>query len=150
MKLKASLCTFLLGICLLPLSSAVAQSSDDSAVWSVIEKAWQAERRGDTKWIDESLSPDFVGWRKTSPAPRDKGSTRLWQEFSSKQTKMLEHELYPLSIIVHGDVAVAHYLYSVASRTKGENVKTTQGRFTDVLVRNDGEWQFIAWHGGDD
>ncbi|NOX70670.1 MAG: nuclear transport factor 2 family protein [Gammaproteobacteria bacterium] len=150
MKSKAILSTLLLGISLLLVGNSDAQTSDDSAVWSVIERSWQAEQRGDSKWIDELLSADFVGWEKDSPAPRDKGSTRLWNIFSSKQTDMLEHELYPLSIIVHGDMAVAHYLYSSASRAKGEKVRTEQGRYTDILVRSDGQWKFIAWHGGAD
>jgi len=150
MKRTAILSTLLLGISLLVVGNSHAQTSDDSAVWSVIERSWQAEQRGDAKWIDVLLSPDFVGWEKDSPAPRDKGSTRLWNAFSSKQSDMLEHELYPLSIIVHGDMAVAHYLYSSARKTKGENVKTVQGRYTDILVRSDGEWKFIAWHGGAD
>ena len=150
MKSNAILCTFLLAICLLTAGNVNAQASDDSAVWSVIERAWQAERRGDSKWIDELLSADFVGWSNDSPAPRDKGSTRRWNIFAAKRTDILEHELYPLSIIVHGDLAIAHYLYSSASKTKGENVKTEHGRYTDVLVRSDGEWKFIAWHGGAD
>jgi ketosteroid isomerase-like protein len=140
----------LFGACWLAFGSANAQISDDSAVWSVIESAWQAEKRGDTEWVEQSLAADFVGWSNNSPAPRDKGSTRLWNNFSTKQSDMLEHELYPLSIIVHGDMAVAHYLYSSAQKAKGENVKVTNGRYTDVLVRVDGAWKFISWHGGDD
>ncbi|MDH4108686.1 MAG: nuclear transport factor 2 family protein [Gammaproteobacteria bacterium] len=128
----------------------MAQSiSDDSAVWAVIERAWAAEQRGETKWVDELLAPDFVGWPKDSPAPRDRRSTRLWMEYSTKQSEMLEHELYPLSIVVHGDVAIAHYLYSAASRLKGAPIERHDGRFTDVLVRVDGQWKFLSWHGGD-
>ena len=105
MKIKAVIYTVLLFTCLFGLRSAYAQSSDDSAVWSVIESAWQAERRGDTNWIEDALAADFVGWSNSSPAPRDKGSTRLWNKFTTKQVDMLEHELYPLSIIVHGVAA---------------------------------------------
>jgi ketosteroid isomerase-like protein len=150
MKIKTFIYTVLLYSCFSGLPSAYAQSSDDSAVWSVIESVWQAEQRGDTEWIEESLAADFVGWSNSSPAPRDKGSTRLWNKFSTKQVDMLEHELYPLSIIVHGDTAVAHYLYSSASKAKGQDVEVVSGRFTDVLVRVDGAWQFLSWHGGDD
>ncbi len=124
--------------------------SDDSAVWSVIERAWRAEREGDTRWIEELLSADFVGWSLDSPAPRDKSSTRLWTGFTSRHSKMLEYELYPLSIIVHGDTAVAHYLYSSAMQTKGEPLETVTGRFTDVLVRSADGWRFLSWHGGPD
>ena len=122
--------------------------SDDSAVWSVIERAWRAEREGNTRWIETLLSADFVGWSNDAPAPRDKSSTRLWTTFNSKQANMLEYELYPLSIIVHGDTAVAHYLYSSAVQPKGETVESVNGRFTDVLVRSADGWKFIAWHGG--
>jgi len=150
MKIKAFVYTALLIACLAGHESARSQSSDDSAVWSVIESAWQAERRGDTEWIEEALAADFVGWSNSSPAPRDKGSTRLWNNFSTKQVDMLEHELYPLSIIVHGDTAVAHYLYSSAIKAKGQDVEVVSGRYTDVLVRVDGTWKFLSWHGGDD
>ena len=129
---------------------AAAQAiSDDSAVWAVIERAWAAEQRGETKWVDELLAPDFVGWPTDSPAPRDRRSTRLWVEYSARQSEVVEHELYPLSIVVHGDVAIAHYLYTAASRLKGQAVQQRQGRFTDVLVRIDGQWKFLSWHGGD-
>jgi ketosteroid isomerase-like protein len=150
MKIKALIVTVLLLTGLSGFENADAQSSDDSAVWSVIESVWQAEQRGDTQWVEDALAADFVGWSNSSPAPRDKGSTRLWNNFSTKQVDMLEHELYPLSIIVHGDTAVAHYLYSSASKAKGQDVEVASGRYTDVLVRVDGAWKFLSWHGGDD
>ena len=124
--------------------------SDDSAVWSVIERAWRAEREGNTRWIETLLSADFVGWTNDAPAPRDKASTRLWETFNSKQVNLLEYELYPLSIIVHGDTAIAHYLYSSAIQPRGQDVESVSGRFTDVLVRSADGWKFLAWHGGDD
>ena len=134
---------------LLVTSAAGAQTvSDDSAVWSVIEQSWQAEHQGDSEWIEELLSADFVGWSNEAPAPRDKGSTRLWNSYSAEQTEILEYELYPLSIVVHGDMAVAHYLFSTASKSKGDQPELNNGRFTDILVRVDGEWKYISWHGG--
>ena len=123
--------------------------SDDSAVWSVIERAWRAEREGNTRWIETLLSADFVGWTNDAPAPRDKASTRLWETFNSKQVNLMEYELYPLSIIVHGDTAIAHYLYSSAVQPRGQDVESVNGRFTDVLVRSADGWKFLAWHGGD-
>jgi ketosteroid isomerase-like protein len=60
------------------------------------------------------------------------------------------HELYPLAIVVHDDVAVAHYLYSSAFEDKEGKIKMNTGRYSDVLVRTDNGWQFISWHGGND
>ncbi len=131
-----------------PIAAAQAVS-DDSAVWAVIERSWQAERSGDSEWVEALLSADFVGWSNDAPAPRDKSSTRLWNSFTSKQADILEYELYPLSIVFHGDMAVAHYLYSSATKPKGEPVRMANGRYTDVLVRVEGAWKFISWHGGE-
>ena len=72
----------------------------------------------------------------------------MWERFSSEQTKGLSHELYPLSIVVHGDMAVVHYLYSTAYQTRDKKTVVSNGRYTDVLVRDDGNWKFISWHGG--
>lgn len=126
-------------------------ASDQAAVWSVIEDQWERNERGDTKWIEELLNADFVGWPNEAPAPRSKSSTRMWTDLSGKTTESLEHELYPLSIVVHGDMAIAHYLYTNATRDKkGGEVRTSNGRYTDILVRDEGVWRFISWHGGDD
>ena len=132
--------------------SAVAQDSTDDyvAVWSVIEEQWEAAQRGDRRWVERYLHEDFRGWPKNSPAPRDKASTRIWNEFGLKQSKGLEYELYPLSTVILGDTAVAHYLYSNATESKDGEAEVANGRFTDVLIRVDDEWKFIAWHGGDD
>jgi hypothetical protein len=48
------------------------------------------------------------------------------------------------------DTAVAHYLYSNATENRDGETDVSNGRYTDVLVRIDGQWKFIAWHGGDD
>lgn len=135
-----------------PAAVAPAQDTTDDyvAVWSVIEAQWDASQRGDRRWVEDLLSADFRGWPTTAPAPRDKASTRLWNEFEVKQSKGLAHELYPLSTVIHGDMAVAHYLYTNAVENKEGETEVTNGRYTDILVRVDGSWKFIAWHGGDD
>ena len=133
-------------------TSAFAQETalDGADVWSVIEEEWNADEKGDKKWTDRLLTDDFAGWGKDSPAPRDKTSTKMWDRFNDQTGKMLAHELYPLSIIVHDDVAVAHYLYSSAFQSKGGEIEMSNGRYTDVLVRTEDGWKFLTWHGGDD
>jgi len=139
--------TFLLGY-----ASAYSQeTADDSAdVWSVIEEEWNADESGDRNWPDRLLLDDFSGWGANSPAPRSKSSTKMWDRFNEQLGKMLAHELYPLSIVVHDDVAVAHYLYSSAFKSKDGDIEMSNGRYTDVLVRTDDGWRFLTWHGGED
>lgn len=152
-KLYAVTLSFLL----LSVSVAFAQdspepkSSDDQAnVWATVEEVWAAEERGDEDWVDKLVSPDFMGWPNASPAPRSRASTRMWTRFDAEQNKGLRHELYPLSIVVHGNTAVAHYLYSMVVQAKDKSIVSTSGRYTDVLVRDGTSWKFVSWHGGSD
>ena len=136
----------------LPTTASYAQGSadDQAAVWAVVEEIWAAEERGDVDWVDEMLSADFMGWPVDAPAPQSRASTRMWARFNADQMKGMVHELYPLSIVVHGDMAVVHYLYTMVIQSKDRRTERTNGRYTDVLVRDGAEWKFISWHGGDD
>ena len=126
------------------------EADDHAAVWAAVERIWTATERGDDDWVDTMLSADFVGWPNNSPAPRSRGSVRMWNSFDQEQSDGVRHELYPLSIVVHGDMAVVHYLYTNAVQTRDKKINVTNGRYTDVLVRDDGDWKFISWHGGED
>jgi hypothetical protein len=152
MNTKQAFKLVLTSVFLLSLTSAYAQetASDSADVWSVIEEEWNADEKGDKKWPDRLLTDDFSGWGNDSPAPRSKSSTKMWDRFGEQLGKMLAHELYPLSIVVRDDVAVAHYLYSSAFQSKDGDIEMSNGRYTDVLVRSDDGWKFLAWHGGDD
>jgi ketosteroid isomerase-like protein len=152
MKNHVTLRIALIGVSLFTFAHLQAQEvTDDSAdVWSAVEAQWAADEKGDKKWVQRMLSEDFTGWGKNSPAPRDKQSTEMWDRFTDQQGSMVAHELYPLSIVVHGDVAVAHYLYTSATEDKDKEVETSNGRYTDILIRGEDGWIFLAWHGGDD
>lgn len=147
-----SLAVILLATAAMGVSPANAQGAvdDQAAVWAAVEAIWTAGERGDNDEMEQLLSADFMGWSKGAPTPRSKTSTEMWRKFGQGQSKSVQHELYPLSIVVHGDMAVAHYLYSNAVQARDESIKVSNGRYTDVLVRADGSWKFISWHGGDD
>lgn len=140
------------GLALLFLGTAVAQDERDDAtdVWIAVEAQWDADEKGDQKWVDRVLVDGFYGWRKNSPAPRSKSSTRMWDRFADEQGNVVAHELYPLEIVVHADTAIVHYLYSSAYKDKDGEIEMNNGRFTDILVRTEDGWKFIGWHGGND
>ncbi|MDH4055447.1 MAG: nuclear transport factor 2 family protein [Gammaproteobacteria bacterium] len=152
MKAKELLKLVLTGVCLMGFTSTFAQDSanDQADVWTIIEGQWDAQEKGDKDWADEMLTEDFTGWLKNSPAPRSKTSTKMWNRVNEMTGKMIAHELYPLSIVVRGDVAVAHYLYRSAIQSTDESIEMGNGRYTDVLVRTDDGWKFLSWHGGKD
>ena len=129
---------------------AVDTSQDEADVWAVVEEGWNADANGDREWIDRLLAADFTGWSKDAPVPRNRASIKMWDRFAEQEGQLVAHELYPYRIIVHGDVAVAHYLYSSAFKGTDGTIDRSNGRYTDVLVRTDDGWKFFAWHGGDD
>jgi len=133
-------------------SAALAQEppNDEADVLLAIEREWEAARKGDQDKVDDMLTQDFMGWGKSSPAPRSKRSNSQWRRFNEQMGRVVRYELYPLSITVHGDVAIAHYLYSTAFKKKDGEIEMSNGRYTDVLVRTEDGWKFLAWHGGDD
>ena len=133
-------------------SAALAQEppNDEADVLLAIEREWEAARKGDQDKVDDMLTQDFMGWGKSSPAPRSKRSNSQWRRFNEQMGRVVRYELYPLSITVHGDVAIAHYLYSTAFKKKDGEIEMSNGRYTDVLVRTEDGWKVLAWHGGDD
>lgn len=158
MMIRTRLSLVLATVMLLGAGTAFAQTSVDEQldaqadVWATVEQQWNSEEKGDKKWMDRLLTDDFSGWSKSSPAPRGKSSTKMWNRFNEQVTEMVAHELYPLSIIVHDDVAIAHYMFTSASKDKNndDKIETSNGRYTDILVRTDDGWKFIAWAGGSD
>lgn len=137
-------------LCLSSLAFAQDTADDEADVILAIEEQWEAQQDGDKDWLDEMLVDDFSAWPNSAPAPRSKSSTKLWNRFADTQGSMIEHELYFQNIAVRGDVAVAHYFYTSAYQDKDDEVEVTNGRYTDILVRTDDGWKFLAWHGGDD
>ena len=150
MNSSAKLLLILLGSLLFSAAGAQDASDDEANVLLVIEREWEAARKGDQDKVDDMLTNDFMGWGKSSPAPRSKTSTSNWSRFSTEMGRVVRYELYPLSITIHEDVAIAHYLYSSAFKDKQGKIEISNGRYTDVLIRTEDGWKFIAWHGGDD
>lgn len=150
MNLRAILGLVFLSFVLAPAAMAQDTSDDEASVLLVIERIWDADQKGDQDRVDSLLTNTFMGWGKSSPAPRSKNSTSKWARLGRQMGRVERYELYPLSITVEGDVAVAHYLYTIAYKPKGGDVEMRNGRYTDVLVRTEDGWKFIAWHGGDD
>ena len=140
------------GLLLASSATLIAQeeANDAADVWATIESQWIAAEKKDDKRLDDFLAEDFSGWGTNSPAPRSKASTRMWDKFNDSQGSTVRHELYPLAIVIHENVAVAHYLYTVAVEDNDDKVEVNNGRYTDVLVRTEGGWKFLAWHGGND
>ncbi len=131
-------------------AAAQTWSAEQREVWTFISAQWTAAMEKNAAWVDNFLHEDFQGWSRTNPAPRDKASTGKWERYSNENSTTLVQDLFPLRIVVRGDLAVAHYLYQVASEDRDGERETTAGRYTDTLVKTKDGWRFLAWAGGED
>ena len=150
MNVLAKLAVALFGLFVFATTFAQEVRDDEADVLLTIERAWEANRKGDHDDFDDMLMDGFMGWTKTSPAPRSKTSTSRWHRLNDEVGRVMRYELYPLWVTVQDDVAVAHYLYSVAVKNKDGDITMSNGRYSDVLMRTEDGWKFLAWHGGDD
>ena len=101
-------------------------------------------------WIDTLLHQNLRFWEAGAPMPRDKASLKHWSRYDSESGTVLEQEIFPISATVTGNVAVVQYHYMTARENYKKERETVTGHYTDVLVKEDGHWLFIAWEGGDD
>lgn len=135
----------LLSSLLLP-SAAFAQdwSAEQQEVWE-FELGCQESKEA---WID-CFHEDYVAWADLSlGVPFRKADNEAIGGRSWDDNEQLFVHLKPVEITVRGDFAVALVVYTntVRNRATGEVVTTTQA-WTDICIKEDGRWYWIADHG---
>jgi hypothetical protein len=131
-------------------ASAQALSSEQQEVWKVEQQQWKMDAAKDMSWIDTLVHPNMRFWETGAPMPRDKASLKQWSRYESETSTVLEHELLPISATITGNLAVVQYYYRVARENDKKERSIVTGHYMDVLIKEGGRWQFIAWAGGDD
>jgi hypothetical protein len=131
-------------------ATAAAQnwSPEQQEVWQLELQQWKMAAAEDTSWIDSMVHPNMRFWETSDPMPRDKASLKHWSRYDSENSTMLQHELFPIAITVTGNVAVVQYHYREARENFKKERETVIGRYTDVLIKENGRWMFITWTGG--
>jgi hypothetical protein len=129
-------------------ASAQTWSPQQQEVWGVVQAQWQASMAKDAGWMERFLHRDFRGWTAGEPAPRDKESAGRWARYEMDGGSIVVQDLAPMAVVVHGNTAVVHYHYSQAQADREGKHRTVHGRYTDTLVKENGQWRFLAWSGG--
>ena len=91
---------------------------------------------------------DFVGWGAESYVPTNKADRRITHARGFETSEQVYLFLKPLSINIHGNTAVLIYMatYTQRDRVTGEE-STYVEQWTDVALRENGRWAWIADHG---
>jgi ketosteroid isomerase-like protein len=131
-------------------ASAQTWSPEQQEIWRLEDQSWKMGAAKDLTWIDTMVHPNISFWEISSPAPQNKASLSRWAKYGSTASTVLEYEIFPISVTITGNVAVAQYSYLVASENYKKERETVTGRWTDVFIKEDGRWLFIAFAGGED
>ena len=131
-------------------ASAQTWTPEQQEIWKLEEQQWQMAKDKDSSWIEKMVHASVTYWETGMPVPQNKASLSRWNRYTNANTTVLEQELFPVSITITGNVAVAQYHYQVARENYKKERETVWGRYTDVFVKEGGRWLFIAWVGGDD
>jgi len=131
-------------------AAAQTWSAEQQEVWQLEQQQWKMAAAKDLSWIDTMVHPNMRYWETGDPMPRDKASLKHWSRFTSESSTVLHQEIFPIAATITGNVAVVQYHYMIASENYKKERETVTGRYTDVLIKENGRWMFIAWTGGDD
>ena len=131
-------------------ASAQSWSPEQQELWKVEEQQWKMAAAKDSSWMDSMVHPSLRYWETGDPMPRDRASLKHWARYTNESGTVLEHELFPISATIAGNVAVVQYHYMIARENLKMERETVTGHYTDVLIKENGRWLFIAWAGGDD
>ena len=123
-------------------------SPEQQEVWALEQQQWKMSAAKDMSWIDSMVHPNMRFWETGDPMPRDKASLKHWSRYDIENSTMLQHELFPISVTVTGNVAVAMYHYREARENSKKEREIVIGQCTDVLMKGNGRWMFITWNGG--
>jgi ketosteroid isomerase-like protein len=121
-------------------------TTEEQELWEWEESCWASQ---DLDAIMTCFHEDFVGWGIDSSVPTTKEDRRPFfaRDFETQELVFLS--LKPLNIMIQGNMAVITYLATTTSHDvrTGQETTSTQ-RWTDVALRENGRWAWIADHGG--
>jgi len=130
-------------------ASAQSWSAEQQEIWKVEEQQWKMAAAKDLSWMDTMVHPSMRYWETGDPMPRDRASLKRWGRYSNENGTVLEQEIFPISATITGNVAVVQYHYMIARENLKKERETVTGHYTDVLIKENGRWLFVAWAGGD-
>lgn len=131
-------------------ASAQTWSPEQQEIWQFEEQQWRMSAEEDASWVDTMTHPNLSYWSVDQPGPQNRESLARWVRYGNASNTVLEQELFPISITITGEVAVVHYRYTTASENYKKEREIVTGRYTDILVKENGRWLFLSWAGGDD
>ena len=134
----------------LVVGSTMAQewSAAQKEVWKNVEAYNALNMAGDVEGFLAYVHPDYLGWDMQNPMPQNKATVKKSIEYRWKTIKFMLIQLDPVGIQIHGNIAFAHYYFSVTFKDSEGKEQNVAGRYTDILMKQGDKWLLIGDHGG--
>ena len=126
-------------------TAAQQWNADQLEVWDFEQRCWQMGQDQDLEARRDCFHEDYVGWYATDPAPMPYNDAvhGRWLETN----RHIAFNMTPHTIMIHGDVAIVHLSgFIVGPGSDGKDVVSWE-HWTDIALREDGRWSWIADHG---
>jgi ketosteroid isomerase-like protein len=123
---------------------AAAQKADSaSSKITALEAKWNdTYRRGDVAGMQALLADDFI---ITVEDGNTFSKSGYLAHTADSELRVQVSDMTDLKVRMHGNVAVVTGAYHEKGTSKGKPYES-HDRFTDMWVRNNGDWQVIASH----
>jgi ketosteroid isomerase-like protein len=133
----------MLAFAALPFAVAAEKGAGDEQTIRKIEDDWAvALVKADTATSDRITTED---WTVVTPDGAVQTRAEFNAELRSGAVKFDSFHLDDLKVRIHGDTAIVTGLDTEKSFYKGED-NSGQYRFTDVFVKQAGQWRAVASH----
>ena len=138
--------TFL--VCLVGATTiAIADSSDEEAVWSLEKSYFAYVKNNDIEGYLTLWDERFVGWPCGNLKPSTKEKIADWiPSLHADSSKIYDYELKREAVRSFGNIVVTQYLARQWFRLAktGEVVEEDRVRITHTWQRRDGTWQIVT------
>ena len=138
--------TILMVIVVIGPHSINASDSEQDAIWALEEAYWTYLKEGDLESWNDQWHNHYVGWPHDSKQPihRNDVMTLNEQVFETLKPGTFWYRLLPGEVVIVGDVAVAHYMFSWKATTKSGEKIYRAGKVTHTWYREDHRWMILS------
>jgi ketosteroid isomerase-like protein len=123
-------------------------SAEQKEVWKNVETYWDLDSKEDLEGFMSYFHDDYSGWYNLNPLPGDKAKARKFITHGYKTTETMIHDIQPVAINIHGNVAIVQYYYSRVFKDAEGKEKNENGHWTDILMKQGDKWVMIGDSGG--
>ena len=123
-------------------------SSAQADVWKNVEAYWDLYAREDVAGFLSYFHEDFSGWSAGDPVPTTKADRAKGLPRAFATSNVVYYQIKPIDIRVHGQVAIVHYFFWMTAQDPTGDESSTQGHWTDILMRQGNRWVMIGDAGG--